>query len=275
MSLLDPLSHALADVIASAHSALASLGLDPSSGAVWTLSVAAVVLTVRLVLLPLTVHGVRTAHASARARPQLKELTERYRNRRDPDSLRAFADERRRVAAEHRLSPWGCLPMLAQVPVWIALYHLLSDVAGGSPVGAVDAGLVASLGAATVFGVPLAQRGYLGAGGVHLVVVAGLAGTAALLSYVTQKYVVAPNTVLDSVPEAMVRAQQLLPALSAIGLLVAGGVVPVALLVYWVVNSSWTLGQAAVITHWFPTPGSPAAARFASRVADRGGTTAT
>lgn len=267
MSLLDPLSHALAGVIASAHSGLASLGLDPSSGVIWVLSVAAVVVTVRLVLLPLAVHGVRVAHASARARPHLKELTERYRNRRDPESLRAFAEERRRIASEHRLSPWGCLPMLAQLPVWFALYHLLSDVAGGSPVGGVDAGLVASLGAATVFGVPLAQRGYLGAGGIHLAVVAGLAATAALSSYVTQKYVVAPNTVLDAVPETMVRAQQLLPALSAIGLLVAGGIVPVALLVYWVVNSTWTLGQAAVITRWFPTPGSPAAARLAFRLA--------
>jgi YidC/Oxa1 family membrane protein insertase len=59
----------------------------------------------------------------------------------------------------------------------------------------------------------------------------------------------------------MVRAQQLLPALSAVGLLVAAGFVPVALLVYWVVNSTWSLGQAAVVTHWFPTPGSPAAGR--------------
>ena len=265
MSLLDPLSHALAGVIASAHSGLASFGLGPSSGPIWVLSIAAVVVTVRLVLLPLTVHGVRVAHASARARPHLKELSERYRNRKDAESLRAYAEERRRIAAEHRLSPWGCLPVVAQIPVWIALYHLLSDVAGGSPVGAVDAGLVASLGAATVLGVPLAERGYLGAGGVHLAVVAVLAGTAALLSYVTQKYVVAPNTVLDTASEAMVRAHQLMPALSAVGLLVAGGVVPVALLVYWVVNSSWTLGQSAVVARWFPTPGSAAAARLALR----------
>jgi YidC/Oxa1 family membrane protein insertase len=149
--------------------------------------------------------------------------------------------------------------------VWIALYHLLSDVAGGSPVGAVDAGLVASLGAATVLGVPLAERGYLGAGAVHLAVVAALAGTAAALSYVTQKHVVAPNTVLDSTSEAVVRAHQLMPALSAAGLVVAGGVVPVALLLYWVANSSWTLGQSAVIARWFPTPGSTAAARLAVR----------
>jgi YidC/Oxa1 family membrane protein insertase len=59
----------------------------------------------------------------------------------------------------------------------------------------------------------------------------------------------------------MTRAQQFMPALSALGLLVAGGVVPVALLVYWVCNALWTLGQSAVVWRWFPTPGSPAATR--------------
>ena len=263
--LIDPLSHVLAGVLASAHAVLASLGLDPSSGPIWILSVAAVVVTVRLALLPLAVHGVRASHAAAHARPQLRRLAERYRNRKDAESLRAYADERRLIAAEHRLSPWGCLPVLAQLPVWFALYRLLSDVAGGTPVGSVGLGLVASLGAATVLGVPLAGRGYLGAGAAHLAVVAALAGAAAALSYVTQKYLVAPNTVLDAVPDAMVRAQQLMPLLSAAGIVVAGGVVPVALLVYWIVNSSWTLGQTAVIVRWFPTPGSPAAARAAVR----------
>jgi YidC/Oxa1 family membrane protein insertase len=61
----------------------------------------------------------------------------------------------------------------------------------------------------------------------------------------------------------MARTQQLMPALSAVGLLVAGGVVPVALLVYWVCNAVWTFAQSAVVWRWFPTPGSPAAARHA------------
>jgi len=260
MSLLDPLTHALAGALASAHHALAALGLDTSSGTTWVLAIAAVVVVVRLALLPLVVHSVRVAHAAARARPYLRALAERYRGRRDPASLRAHAEERRRIAAEHRLSPWGSLPLLAQIPVWFALYRLLSDVAAGTPVGPVSPTLVASLGAATLIGVPLAGRGYLGAGAGHLVVVVALAGTAALLSSVTQKYVVAPNTVLDSASDAVLRAHQLMPVLSAVGLLVAAGFVPVALLVYWVVNSSWTLAQAAVITRWFPTPGSPAAA---------------
>jgi YidC/Oxa1 family membrane protein insertase len=177
--------------------------------------------------------------------------------------LRAFADERRRIAAEHNMSRLGCLPLLVQLPIWLALYHLMADVAAGAPVGAMNPDMVASLGTATLLGVSLAERGYLGAGWTHLAVVAGLAGTAAILSYVTQKYLVAPNTLLTEVPEVMARTQQMMPALSAVGLIVAGGVVPVALLVYWVCNAAWTLGQSAVVWRWFPTLGSAAAARSA------------
>jgi YidC/Oxa1 family membrane protein insertase len=261
MSLLDPVSHALAALIAAAHVGLTHLGTDPAAGTTWLLCIAAVVLTVRLALLPLVVHGVRVAHASARARPQLQELASRYRSRRDPESVRRLAQERRRIAAEHGMPRFGFLLMLLQIPIWWALYQLLTDVAAGATVGAMGTGLVASLGAATLLGVPLAERGYLGAGAAHLGVVVGLSVLAAGLAYATQRYLVAPNTVTDGLPEAMVKAQQLMPILSALGLLVAGGVVPVALLAYWVCNSVWTLGQSAIIWRWFPTPGSQAAER--------------
>ena len=263
MSVLTPLSHALAAVVAAAHAGLTSLGADPTSGLTWLLCVAAVVAVVRLALLPLAVHGVRLAHASARARPQLRELTERYRSQPGPIGLREFAEERRRISAENRLPRGGALPLLIQVPIWLALYHLMTAVAAGTAVGALSSGLVASLGAATLLGVPLAERGYLGGGLSHLAVVAGLAATAATLSYVTQRYLVAPNAVLDGVPDAVSRVQQMVPLISAVGLMVAGGVVPVALLVYWLCNGLWSLVQSAVIWRWFPTPGSPAAMRAA------------
>ncbi len=259
---LHPLSHLLAAVVATAHAGLTSLGADPASGSTWLLCIAAVVAAVRLALLPLAVHGVRLAHTSARARPQLQDLAKRYRRRTDPLSLRALRNERRRIASEHRMSRLGCLPLLVQLPIWLALYHLLADVIAGVPVGAMGTELVASLGAATLLGVPLAERGYVGAGWLHLTVVAGLAGIAAALAFVTQKYLVAPNTVMTDLPEAVGRIHQLMPALSALGLAVAGGVVPVALLVYWVCNASWTLAQSAVVWRWFPTPGSPASLRF-------------
>lgn len=261
MSLLEPISHALAAVLATTHHALTSLGASPDGAATWVLGIAALVVLVRLLLLPFVAHGVRQAHAASRARPHLQGIAERYQGRTDADSIRAHMDERRAVSAEHGVSRLGCLPVLVQLPVWIALYHLVSDVASGSVVGAMDAGLVSSFGAATIVGVSLAGHGYLGSGAVHLAVVAGLAVTAATLSYVTQRHVVAPNTPLDQMPEAMVAAQRIMPVLSAGGMLLAGGVVPVALLVYWVCSQTWTLGQSAAIARWWPTPGTVAAAR--------------
>ena len=261
MSVLDPLSHALAAVMAAAHAGLTALGADPASGATWVLCIAAVVAVVRVGLLPLAIYGVRQAHAAARARRDLQALAKRYRGRKDPGSLRAFAQERRRIAAEHHLSRWGVVLILMQLPIWFALYRLVADVATGAPVGAMQAGLVVSLSTATVMGVPLAERGYVGAGWTHVAVVSGLAVTAALISYITQKYLVAPNTVLTDVPEVMTKVHQLMPAISALGLVVAAGAVPVALLIYWVCNSAWTLGQSAIVWRWFPTPGSPAARR--------------
>jgi YidC/Oxa1 family membrane protein insertase len=263
VSLLEPVQHALAAVLAATHHALTALGAPPDAAGTWVAGIAALVVLVRLALLPLVVHGVRQAHAAARARPHLRGLAERYRGRTDVDSVRELLAERRAVSAEHGVSRLGCLPVLLQLPVWLGLYHLVANVASGTAVGAMDGDLVSSFGAATLLGVSLAGHGYLGSGAAHLAVVAGLALTAAGLSYVTQRWVVAPNTALDGMPEAMAAAQRVMPVVSAGGLLLAGGVVPVALLVYWVCGSTWTLAQSAVVTRWFPTPGTPAAARRA------------
>ncbi len=135
MSVLDPLSHALAAVIAATHAVLTALGADPAAGGTWVLCITAVVVLVRVALLPVVVHGVRQGHAAVHARPQMQELAKRYRNKKEPDSLRAFTEERRRIAAEHNMSRWGCLPMLVQSPIWIALYHLISHGLAGLAAG--------------------------------------------------------------------------------------------------------------------------------------------
>lgn len=265
MSLLDPIKHALAGVLAASHEALTSLGAPSGAALTWLACVAVVVVLVRTAMLPFVVHGVRQAHAGSRARPHLREVTERYRGRTDAESVRAMVEERRRISAEHGVSRLGCLPLLVQLPVWVGLYHLLSDVASGSAVGAMSPALVSSLGGASVLGVSLAEHGYLGSGAEHLVVVAGLAAVAAALSYVTQRFVVLPNTVTEGMPEAMASAQRLMPTLSAAGIALSAGVVPVALLAYWVMSSTWTLGQSAVVARWFATPGTEAARRAALR----------
>lgn len=261
MSVLDPLSHVLAAVVAGAHDALTALGAGESSGITWCLSIAAVVVVVRSALLPITVHAVRSAHAAARARPHLRALAQEFKGRTDQDALRAQLAARREISAEHGMSRLGCLPLLVQIPVWIALYHLLRDAAAGRTVGLLDAGQVEALGRAQLAGVGLTDHGYLGDGGGHLLVVLGLAAATAALGFVTQRHLVMPNTSLADMPEAMASAQRVVPFVSAVGILVAGHVVPVALVFYWLCGALWTFTQSAVVWRWFPTPGTPAAER--------------
>lgn len=257
--LILPLKTAVAAVLAAAHALLSAAGLDPGAGGTWAAAIALLVLLVRLALLPAVAHGVRQARAAALARPQLLQLCERYAGRRDPEALQRYAAQQRAVRAEHGLSPLGCLPALLQLPVAFALYAVLADVAAGRPVGAMDAALVASAGSASIAGARLADRlGGLAAAPGQLAVAVGLAVASALLSYATQRWFVLPNVALDGLPEAMAGAQRLMPAVSAVGLLASAAVVPVGLLLYWVAGNACTLAQQALITRYWPTPGTPA-----------------
>ena len=262
MSILAPLTHALAAVLAGAHHVLAFAGDNAS----WLLAIAAVVVLVRLALLPLTIRGVRTSHASSRARPQIQALTKKYAKRSksgrmESDDMMAMMAERKQINEEHGVPRFAMLAAFAQLPIFLALYHLLSDVSRNTAVGAMSDTLVASLGAATFLGAPLTGRGYLSGDTTHLVITLGLAASAALVSYLSQRLWVLPNMVRADMPESMIRIQELMPVISAAGMLIAGSTVPLALLVYWVISGLWTAGQAAVIHRWFPTPGSPAAER--------------
>ena len=261
-TVLMPFAHLVAAVLATAHTLLTSLGLPAHSGMTWVLAIAGLVVGVRTLLLPLTVHGVKLARASANARPALTELRTRYEGRTDLESLRAMREEQLAIQAEHGVPRAGCLPMLLQLPILFALYGVLAAVARGEAIGAMDPGLVSSLGSASVLGVGLAERlgSWSGLGGdpAQPAVIVGLALTSAVLSYATQRWFTLPNMVLDGMPAAVADVQRMMPMLSALGLLAASAAVPVGLLVYWVASNGYTLVQQAVVVRWFPTPGSPA-----------------
>lgn len=186
----------------------------------------------------------------------MAQLRAKYAGKRDPASLRAMAAEQRRIQSEHGMSALGCLPLLLQLPILFALYRVLSDVAGGLSVGAMDAALVASAGSASLFGVRLAERigpDWLANPG-EVAVIGGIALVAAALAYATQRWLVLPNTILTGLPETFVDAHKLMPIANGAGVLLAAAVVPAGLLLYWLVANVLTLAQQAVITTRFPTP---------------------
>ena len=78
---------------------------------------------VKLVLWPLIHKGNKSMRRMQRIQPQLKELKEKYK-----DNQQEFSRRMMELYRKENVSPFGgCLPMLLQLPVFIALYSTLDS----------------------------------------------------------------------------------------------------------------------------------------------------
>lgn len=85
--------------------------------------VAIILLTVavRVLLIPMTVKQVRSMAAMSKIQPHLKEIQQKYKQDRQK-----LNEEMMKLYKEHNVNPFGsCLPLLAQMPVFIALFSIL------------------------------------------------------------------------------------------------------------------------------------------------------
>ncbi len=86
---------------------------------------AIILLTVLLKVLfyPLTKKAASSAHKMKKFNPEMQRLRERYK-----DDPRTQQQEVMRFMAAHKLNPMqGCLPILPQIPVFLAFYRVLSS----------------------------------------------------------------------------------------------------------------------------------------------------
>jgi YidC/Oxa1 family membrane protein insertase len=88
------------------------------------LAIILVTVAVNAAMLPLTLKQVHASKAMQALQPKLAELQKKYA--RDKQKL---AQEQMRMYKESGVSPAGCLlPLLVQMPVWIALYQAIMRV---------------------------------------------------------------------------------------------------------------------------------------------------
>jgi YidC/Oxa1 family membrane protein insertase len=93
------------------------------------LAVIVLTIVVNIVILPLTLKQTRSSKAMQEMQPKLVELQKKYAK--DKQKL---AQEQKRLYREAGMSPAGCiLPMLVQMPIWIALYQAIVRVLAASP----------------------------------------------------------------------------------------------------------------------------------------------
>jgi YidC/Oxa1 family membrane protein insertase len=93
----------------------ASLGLP------WAWAIVATTIVVRMILVPLTIKQIHSMQALQKHAPQMKEIQKKYKHDRQKQN-----EELMKFYRENNINPAAsCLPMLLQLPVFIALYYTL------------------------------------------------------------------------------------------------------------------------------------------------------
>src|SRR5437879_7052916 len=87
----------------------------------YTLAIVLLTLVVKLVLHPLTRMQLRSMKGMQLVAPQMEALRRKYK-----DDPRALNQEMMKLYRAHNVNPaMGCLPLIVQMPVFIALWRLL------------------------------------------------------------------------------------------------------------------------------------------------------
>ena len=98
------------------------------------ITIIALTIIIRFVMLPLTMKQLRATKAMSTLQPQLKELQKKYAKDRAK-----LAQEQMRLYKESGISPMGCMvPMLIQMPIWIALYQSIMLALAVAPEGLLN-----------------------------------------------------------------------------------------------------------------------------------------
>ena len=199
--------------------------LTPALGAT-SAAIAIVLLTfmVRVFLLPLGYAQARGEHSRARLAPKLRELQRRHRH--NPERLNR---EMNALYAEQGASPLaGCLPTLAQAPIFSVLYGLFLVREVGGHANALLTDVLA--------GVPLGAH-LASTGGPGLLVYVGLLSLLAVVAWLGRR--LSPPFDSDAPGATVVR---FLPY----GTIVVAAFVPLAAGLYLLASTAWTAAERAV-----------------------------
>jgi YidC/Oxa1 family membrane protein insertase len=233
-----------------------------SSGIAWALAVVFLVFTLRAILYKPFVGQVRSMRKMQEFQPEIAKVRKKYANDRQKQ-----AEEMQKLQKEHGVNPVaGCLPVLVQVPVFIGLFHVLREFGPVLPNGAprtenyfFDASGVASFNEANLFGAKLgawvtqgdAVLRSLPGGGTTvtnmLIVMIPLMIAAGIFTHITARHSVARQTAAQGENPQTAIMNKLMLYVFPIGVVVGAPFLPLAVLLYWVSNNLWTLGQQYVV----------------------------
>ena len=217
-----PIANVLQPLIDVAHEILKFW--HDSVGLSWGGAIIGLTVVVRLAILPLTFKQVRSMQELQRLQPEMKRIQERYK-----EDRQRMNQEMMKLYQEHKVNPLGsCLPILLQLPFFIALFYLLrgdefqNDIKGEESFLFIDNLAEPATGATLVVLIVLY---------VVTQLISGLVSTATA----------------DPMQRRLILALPFIFVIFIINF-------EAGLIVYWITTNVWTIGQQLLVRKLFPKP---------------------
>lgn len=124
-SILGPIAKILGWVMNGVYNVVNSLfGIESV-----TLSIIIITIIIYMCLLPLLLKQQKYSKLSQKMQPEISAIQQKYKGKKDPDSLNAMNQETQLIYQKYGVSPMGtCLPMLIQFPILLALYQVFRNI---------------------------------------------------------------------------------------------------------------------------------------------------
>jgi len=266
LGLLNPLYDAVSWIMVMFHRGFTALGLDTDGGWAWGMSIVGLVVVIRILLIPLFVKQIKAQRGLQVLQPQIKEIQKRHKDDRERQS-----QELMKLYRETGTNPLSsCLPIVAQAPIFFALFHVLNNgIAKGKPVGVLTQGEVDSAGNATVFGALISDK-FIGAQTLHVQVVTVILILLMTAStFITQRQLMTKNMPAAALEGPFAQQQKILLYVFPLMFAVFGVNFPIGVLIYWLTTNVWSMAQQLYVIRRMPAPGSTAAEELEKRRAEK------
>jgi YidC/Oxa1 family membrane protein insertase len=209
-------------------------------GLSWGMSIIALTVVTRALLIPLTYKSLKGMRALQALQPQLKEIKEKYKN-----DQKRMQQEMMRFYQENKVNPFAsCIPLLAQLPVFITLFYVLRhELPADIGCEAGHCGSEASF----LFINDLTAKAH----GPELIVL--------LVLYVGTQLI--SGMVMAVTADKSQRTMMFVLPFIFVPFVIT---FPAGLVLYWITTNIWTIGQQYVIQRVVPAPPVPTPAEAAA-----------
>jgi len=208
-------------------------------GVSWGFSIVLLTICIRAIMIPLTLKQFKSMRALQTLQPEMKALQNKYK-----DDKQRQQQELMKFYKENKVNPLGsCLPLVAQLPVFISLFYMLRKSLRGDICPGIQQAYKAIHGAAAT--TPCGPHG--GAGFLFIPDLTNKAsGTVLIVLIVLYVGTQLASSLMMSAPTMDPTQRKIMLFMPLVFVFFVINF-PAGVLVYWITTNTWTIGQQYVV----------------------------